>query len=244
MKKQSEYFPVGAQFTKTNPDVPLYILSRNNLGRRQHLELMRFLFSEEMKAVNLKPGIGCFSKDDRDAIEKWFAMNMFMTEGPVFADFSKMYNDIRDADLRIAKFDIFYGFKEEDVGSLSDEFVNFYCSVIDSMSGRFYAVKQPFGNANYLQSEPDVWMFYFENENDHMVFSSLVDLEIEAESGLFKPAPKKAVVVHLDLGSAIASNSILTVSSLSTLQFSPPPKAKLTGKLTHNPDGTVTLEEV
>lgn len=245
MKKQRDHFLSGWEYTKEHPDQPLYFLGRADLDKLRYLELIRFLFKEDIKVVHFEnSGFGFFSPQDRDTIKNWFGEHMFAGGSATFPDFRKMYDDIRDTGLRIAKFDIYYGFAERDfVKHMSDAYVNFYCSVMDSMTGRFYGVKQPSESDMYVGPK-NVWMFYFENENDHILFSSLVDMEIEAKSDIgFQPPPQPdRIVRHLDFGSV--STGYVMANTISGLQLVSPPKFRMTGKLVHNPDGTVTIEEV
>lgn len=251
LKRQNDYLLNRHEFARMNPNVPLYLLTFRNLGelsRRAHLELVRFLFEENIKVVRLSDGVGCFNTDDLERIDEWREEHIGFSpiDDAAFPGFIKMHDDIRDTSLRIAKFDLFYGLVEPPAGVPSDEFVNFYCSVINSMTGRFYGVKQSFGDVNFIdERNRNVWVFYFENENDHLVFSGLVDIEIEQKTGLFVAPPKPATVVTFtDIATASYANNSVLMMGGSTLNFAPPPKTKITGNLTHNPDGTVTIETV
>lgn len=248
MKKQDDYLQHRHLFVKDHSDVPLYLVTlypQGRLRKRMHLELMRFLFNEEMKVVQLGEGtIGCLSLDDQHRLFTW-SMDMGELGGlndTSLPDFNKMYGDIRDDQLRIAKFDIFYGLVEPQPNQPpSDEFVNFYTAVMNSMTKRFYCVKQSFGDVNFLDpNDAHVWMFYFEDENDHLVFSNLVDMEIAANTGLFRAPPKPKVIFDYKLGGVGGISSTYAGISFSSSTT----KAKLRAKMTQHPDGTVTLEEI
>lgn len=258
MKKLSDYLISRHRFLADHPDQALYIVNipKARLGEQQTtLDLARYLFTEEIKAVKLIDGIGTTSIHDRDKIASWCNQPR-PTRNGVFPGFREMYEDIRNKDLKLAKFDIFYGFNFTTYSGTTDLLIEFYCDVMDAMKYRFYAVPQYFdlrlgADESISERFPDAWVFYFEDENDHLLFASLVDLDLQrqaaGENGLFRPPPKKDIMID-DTAMAsvsLSGNSVyMLAGSGVTLTQLAPMKPSITGHLTTNPDGTVTITGV
>lgn len=259
MKLLNQHLLSRHQFLTENPDQPVYLVPFNRhwlSEKSMTLELAHLLFKENMRVVQFPDGVGALSIADRDKLNEW-KLRPKKLSNSIFPGFRDMYEDIRNTGLRLAKFDIFYGFNNTTFSGPSDLLIDFYVNVMDAMKHRFYAVPQYFdlrlgADESPNEKQPDAWMFYFEDENDHLVFSALVDLDLQrgatpGEScSLFFYPPKRDEVVELGnlsvLSSALGS-SVLSLSSGAVLSAQIM-KPTITGKLTHNPDGTVTIEGI
>lgn len=254
MKRQRDYLlPRNQQVIIDHLNDPIYLVAVNRqaLNRRVvRIELCRFLFENNIKVLNLGDSLGAGSAEDRDKLVEWRHLHggAYNDGDTTFPGFRQMFSAIRDHGLRIAKFDLFYGFREESLldGVVSDELIHFYDDVMKSMKGRFFAVPQKFEEDE--TSQPAAYMFFFENENDHLVFSSLVDLHIQERGSLFRPAPQPELNLTFADGSVSMSQigtSIITAQTVSgVLSSISIAKPTITGHLTHNADGTVTITGV